>query len=734
MAHTRLVRSPLIALAPETPHDEIQICQAMAMARLASMVSQALAYDFQYFLPQEFLLDLPLRQGSFAAEVISYVMSANVPDVHHKKVESGFFINIYADSDFNSEAFRSRRDVCTRVPVGGNPHQSPHMCEHPGSRAPRAEILEPDGSSDAGRFRLTAEFQFRVPGKLHIESVACLIWCITDTVCDDEVDITGVIMVSSLVQVRNEGGALKLLPHTDTSWISGPDVHGCHPDWLVRLFADQHDLRDGIRKVVDAYVMQNLQSELTLQQTLPIHSALNLTYKLEHLQFVYSQVPANESFVAVHASCTVHARARNGSTQAFPDSDAPWTGHHNTLPLGESWNRVEGHGPKQLVLLGGARFSQELLSALAQGMHYAGLLYSENSSRVKDATLYSTIDMARPEVDISSAGAGVIMRQSSLHLKLDCLDATAAKVSNFSLLNATFCNVKEQISVSAYVPNDHTAGIVLQVSNVTMGSANVTSFHSDAFMGSASELKSLAQQAIQNSLPLLNDRLNHTPLVFCAGGSSACSLVPFAPRPAVRTIPPQGKAWAGYVQVSWHCQCTTSGFYQPCMGFQCPQLGVSNEHALAVRQLQLRQQQTKWRAAATDISQQVSGTPATAWMSVFRNKDCAFTPDQTISFTKALDGHCMASNLPSLAPAFKLVDRDRGWYLLSGCRDDCSSCKFEDRIPVRRCVYIQSLGTHVVLSSSSDGCATRLHNNVILPASTLHMPGSLLALPKGLLP
>ena len=54
------------------------------------------AYDFQYFLPQEFLSDLPLREGSFGAEVIQYLLMANFQDLHNEKVDSGWFYDAYA--------------------------------------------------------------------------------------------------------------------------------------------------------------------------------------------------------------------------------------------------------------------------------------------------------------------------------------------------------------------------------------------------------------------------------------------------------------------------------------------------------------------------------------------------------------------------------------------------------------------------------------------------------------
>lgn len=666
------------------------------------------AYDFQYFLPQEFLSDLPLREGSFGAEVIQYLLMANPQDLHHEKVDSGWFYDVFADSDFNSPTYRSRRNVCVRVPVGSNPRGAPHMCEHENAQAPQAEILKAAGGEEIGRFMLSAEFEFSAPGHLKIESKTCCIVCWTDKVCDDDVTITGVLRVQSLVHVRNAQGSLQLQPETTVSWPAAPRVDGCDPDCLVRLFANWHsDLSDGVKDALQKYVEQNLQQGHVLPQTMSLHPELNLTYQLKDLQFVHSSTPSNQSYVIAHATCTVDARAANGSVQAFPDAAASWTGKHNALPMDDPWRRAVGTGSEQLVLLGGARFSEELLTMLARGMHYAGMLRPHNSSTVKDAHLYSSIDMSCPEVDISKERAGVVMRQDHLHLQIDCDDRMAGNATNFSLMNATFSNVLEEISISAYVPNDHTAGIVLQVLNVSMGSANVSTFHSPAFLGPGNELKALALHAMRKGLPLMNDQLSSTPIIFCSGGSSACALVPFAPHPAVSTSP-RGKMKPGYVQLIWHCQCGSSDFYESCSGFQCPEMQLKTRltRPLEVRQLH----QLRRSAAESPASKRPTSTGA--WVSLFSNQLCNFVSGESILFANVADETCAVSDHPPLAPAFRLRSYKHGWYLYSGCRSsNCSGCRLKRWIPLRRCTCLASSvsGPCIVLSSTTDGCVPCLH-------------------------
>ena len=668
-------------------------------------MSKTHAYDFLYFLPQEFLSDLPLRNGSFAAEVIQYFLSTNFPDVHHRNVDPGIFNNVYADSDFNSPSYRSRRDVCVRVPVGSQPRAA-HMCEHHDAQAPRAEILAAK-RGELGRFMLTAEFEFNVPGHLSIDSKTCVIFCWHDSVCDEDVTARGVLQVRSLVVVvGQEQGGVRLQPSTTVSWPVRPEVHGCHPDWLVKLFANvQSDLSEGVAEMVQNYVAQNLQSQLVLPQTMLLHPDLNLTYKLQDLQFVHSDQPSNQSFVIAHASCTIHARARNGSIQAFPDANMPWTGKHNTLPMDDGWRRAVGTGPAQLVLLGEARFSAELLTMLVRSMHYAGMLYSEKSSHVKDADLYSTIDMSCPEVDISKERAGVLMKQDHLHLQLDCLDKIAVNASNFSLLSATLSNVLEEILVSAYVPNDHTAGIVLQVLNASMESANVTAFHSQAFMGSGSDLKALVLQAIQKGLPLLNRQLQQTPITICGGGSSACALVPFVPHPAVASIPPS-KMKAGYVRLSWHCQCGSSDFYESCVGFPCPEVQT---RAVAMRQL--REVKAKEAVLSSKQSYSKSSTRESTgtWVSIFSNRDCNFIAGQSIAFAQVRAEECTSSADPTLSPAFKLESHSHGWYLYSHCTAGCSHCDPPRWIPLRQCTCLSTPGSCMIVASMSDECAACQH-------------------------
>ena len=364
-----------------------------------------------------------------------------------------------------------------------------------------------------------------------------------------------------------------------------------------------------------------------------------------------------------------------------------------------------GTGSEQLVLLGGARFSEELLTMLARGMHYAGMLRPHNSSTVKDAHLYSSIDMSCPEVDISKERAGVVMRQDHLHLQIDCDDRMAGNATNFSLMNATFSNVLEEISISAYVPNDHTAGIVLQVLNVSMGSANVSTFHSPAFLGPGNELKALALHAMRKGLPLMNDQLSSTPIIFCGGGSSACALVPFAPHPAVSTSP-RGKMKPGYVQLIWHCQCGSSDFYESCSGFQCPEMQLKTRltRPLEVRQLH----QLRRSAAESPASKRPTSTGA--WVSLFSNQLCNFVSGESILFANVADETCAVSDHPPLSPAFRLRSYKHGWYLYSGCRSsNCSGCRLKRWIPLRRCTCLASSGPCIVLSSTTDGCVPCSH-------------------------
>ncbi|CAE7265851.1 unnamed protein product [Symbiodinium necroappetens] len=652
------------------------------------------AYDFQYFLPQEFLSDLPLREGSLALEVIQLIQSIQIPDAHHKKVEEGTFSETYADSDFNSAIYREQRKVCTQYRQEGT-HMERPMC-----------------ASEVGRFALQAQFEFDIPGHLEIKTRICFGFCWHESVCSNHhVKITGTVAVSSLVDVTNNAGKLKMSPHTQVSWLDGPTVHGCHPDLLVRLFEDvQPDLSDGVRSLVKNYVEQNLQSPLSFDQNISIHPGLNLTYTLRHLEFVYSDDPMNQSFVVAHAACTAYATARNGSVQAFPEANAPWTGRHSRLPLSDRWNRAMGEGQEQLVLLGGARFSQELLTMLARSLHYMGLLYSENSTHVKDAVLYSTIDFDCPQVDISQAQSGVLMRQRSLHFQAQCLDVTTAPASNFSLLNATFRDVVEQISIKAYVPNDHTAGITLHVLNATLSDANLTSFHSKAFMGQDSQLKALAQQAIQNSIPLINDHLDQTPITFCGGGSSACALVPFAPHPAVSTVPTAGASHPGYVEVSWHCQCGHPAVYDPCLGFPCPEVRANDlKHPLARQLRKGREEPAPMVLQPRPRSQQEpngSSQSTAVWVSMFGNSECRFLPDEVMSFGRVGEGDCIQSSESALTPAFQLL-RDTsggsGWQLSRGCTADCSACSLINSMPLRRCTCIRS-DTCLLVSSLEDEC------------------------------
>ena len=184
-----------------------------------------------------------------------------------------------------------------------------------GAKAPQAEILKPASQEEIGSFMLSAEFELSVPGHLQIESKTCVIFCWHDTICDDDVTITGVLRVESLVLVKRTQEALHLQPTTTVSWPSRPQVDGCHPDLLARLFVHVHrDLSEGVRHSVQKYVAENLQSQLVLPQTMSLHPDLNLTYQLQHLDFVHSSQPSNQSYVIAHAPALfVHGQAMAAS-------------------------------------------------------------------------------------------------------------------------------------------------------------------------------------------------------------------------------------------------------------------------------------------------------------------------------------------------------------------------------------------------------------------------------------
>lgn len=575
-------------------------------------VSQVSGFDFQYFVPQEFGDDLPLRNGSFAQEVISFLRATPFPDADHERVDSGFFYSCYADIHFNSLAHKNQRSVCTQVPVGGNPHDLPELCERPGASPPRATILPAKGQA-VGRFRFEAVFEFEVPGDLNIKCHEFLWW---EHICEGDVTVTGTLALSSEVSVVNDKGQLRLNPTTSIEWIEEPKVHGCHPDWLARHFADvPADLRDGIKDRLNDYVKDNLQSQLSVPQVVQIHpelNDLNLSFSVVGMTFVCSSAPGKESYIIIEAQCTVYAKALNGSVEAFPDPSAPWTGKHNTVPLSTSWVRHTGKGLQQRVLLGGARLSQELLTMLTQGFHYVGVLSPQGSTDIKDATLYSYLDMACPEVDLSEAKSGVLMRQKSLFYQLQCIDRTSKNPSFFTVLNSTFTNVSEQIQISARTDGKGTE-IVLQLSNASLARAHWTSFHSQAFIGQDSQLYSLVQQALRRSLPLINRQLLHYPLRL--GGP----LVPFAPHPQVRTVPKRNGTEPGYVEISWQCQCGDPGYYEACLGFHCPE-------ALESRRLRAVKRRHGMATFVEDSPKplKLRNSAASVWLSIFEDRRCRF--------------------------------------------------------------------------------------------------------------
>ena len=86
------------------------------------------------------------------------------------------------------------------------------------------------------------------------------------------------------------------------------------------------------------------------------------------------------------------------------------------------------HAGDQRVSLGVARFSQELLTMVVKGMHYAGVLSPTNTTVVKDATLYHHVDMDSPEVVITPSSAR--LQQHNVITRLKCRDQILNNGSN----------------------------------------------------------------------------------------------------------------------------------------------------------------------------------------------------------------------------------------------------------------------------------------------------------------
>lgn len=212
----------------------------------------------------------------------------------------------------------------------------------------------------------------------------------------------------------------------------------------------------------------------------------------------------------------------------------PWTGAHNTGTISESWTRKGTRDGTQTVSLGLARFSQELLTMIVKGMHYAGVLSPTNTTVVKDAKLYHHMDMDCPEVVITPEHA--IMKQHNVVMQLKCRDQILNNGSNYTLIDSVFSNATQDLSVGAYVAPDHSAlGFYFQLHNASLATANVTAFNSTSFFSSKEMLQQMAQGAIQGSLPPINKLLKRSPVVLCGGGTSSCSLVPFVDASSNRT-------------------------------------------------------------------------------------------------------------------------------------------------------------------------------------------------------
>ena len=128
--------------------------------------------------------------------------------------------------------------------------------------------------------------------------------------------------------------------------------------------------------------------------------------------------------------------------------------------------------------------------------------------------------------------------------------------------------------------------LLSQLLNASMDQASISFFHSDSFVGRASQLKSLVDYFVNESLTTLNEQLLNYPIVFPGW------LVPFVPHPTVSTKT-LAHSTTSFLEAKWQCECRPQGgwpvgrgentYWQRCAGFDCP--GSAAEEKLMVQEV-----------------------------------------------------------------------------------------------------------------------------------------------------
>jgi len=562
-----------------------------------------------------------------------------------------------------------------------------------------------------------AEFDIAIVGFLHVWTQTCIIVCWENQLCNDDITLSGSFRVASSVEVvRNPStGQISLQPSTSFEFIKGPYTSGCREDWIASLFANvDAEISVAVGKMMSKWVSDNLQSQIQVEQRVQLMPSVAIIYQIVKLDFVPDgQTKTERGYVRVHAITTVYATAPNGTMESFPNSLHPWTGRHNALPLSPNWIRTARREQSETVLLGGVRFSQEMLTMLFQGLHYAGVLSPHGNSTVHDAKVLSHVDMMQPAVDIKSGGQGALLIEPSLSVSVACPDRSDVPGSGlFSLLDATFSGVMQRVLISAFVGKDHSSmGLTLQLSDISLTTANMTAFRSSTFFGSEAHFKAMAERVLRSAMPRVNARLAKAPVVFCGGGGSSCALVPFVPHPDVVTVPANGTEAAGFVQLSWACSCSGGRQYEQCQGFVCPEAaggrdasrqlrGASNleqEQSLTSGMLSRKpralsessrfgSQPRHSQALGHQAAQAGNGTHGTIYLSTFSpigpdslgTASCAFSkPGSTLRFGALRASLACVPSPPGsedlFGSAYRLERRHDGRFRLHiGCDSQCS--------------------------------------------------------------
>ena len=241
---------------------------------------------------------------------------------------------------------------------------------------------------------------------------------------------------------------------------------------------------------------------------------VDLTYKVTSITFNTSD--------SIKATATAVVNATKRDPQSGLVTATRIFDRHRSQMLTERWprffnSREIGQEDVRLTLLAGFRLAPEVMTSIFEAIDWLGFLDMNVNSTIYNAEMFFNMSMTRPEIVIGNASdgtqAGLMLKEDVLTMHMACENQLSQHPTTdplYNLLYAKFGNASERMTLDL----NGTAALVMQLLDVNVNNATVDVFKSDSFVANEDQLKSMAQYALNQSLPTINDELRSFAIPF----------------------------------------------------------------------------------------------------------------------------------------------------------------------------------------------------------------------------